>query len=432
MDNKKNNVNYNRTSSQNNCATSHHNICRFCKSPLNDEFIDLGMSPLSNAFLKKDQLNKAEVFYPLKVYLCNECLLIQLGQYETPENIFADYVYFSSFSESWLKHSKNYCDQVTERFDLNQNSFVVELASNDGYLLQYFLKKDIPCLGIEPAENVAKVSMQKGIPTISDFFGTRLANELVKKDNLANLVIANNVLAHVPDLNDFVEGIKLILHTDGIATFEFPHFLNLIKLNEFDTIYHEHFSYFSFLTVQKIFRAHELKIFDVEELESHGGSLRIYVSHVHNSHYQKSDRVKLMVKKEVRAGLSEISTYHNFSESAKQLKRDLLHVLNRIKNENKLIVGYGAAAKGNTLFNFCGIRTDYIDYVVDRNPAKQNRYLPGTHIPVYSPDKIYEDRPEYLFIIPWNLKKEIIKQNQYIKNWGGKFIIPIPNVEIIE
>jgi len=419
------------TAAKNHKAMADSSNCRFCKFPLSIQLVDLGMSPLSNAFLKNEELNRMEQFYPLKVFVCENCLLVQLNEYESPEKIFSDYVYFSSFSNSWLEHSKSYCDMICSRLGINKNSFVVELASNDGYLLQYFLDKGIPCLGIEPAENVARVAIQKGIPTISEFFGTRLASRLTNKYDNADLIIANNVLAHVPDINDFVEGIRQILDKDGVATFEFPHLYNMIQLHEFDTIYHEHFSYLSLLAVENIFSAHGLKIIDLDELPTHGGSLRLYAVHDSNK-LEAKKRVNEFRKKEISGGLSELSTYLHFSESVKKQKRNLLSVLNDLKNRNKKIVGYGAAAKGNTLFNFCGIRTDYIDYVVDRNPAKQNKFLPGSHIPVYNPEKILDEKPDYMFIIPWNLKEEIIEQNSYIRNWGGKFIVPIPEVEIIE
>jgi SAM-dependent methyltransferase len=405
--------------------------CRFCNEELTDVFVDLGMSPLSNSYLKISELDQAEQFYPLTAMVCPSCYLVQLREYESPSDIFSDYAYFSSYSDSWLEHARQYVEMVTDRFNISKESLVVELASNDGYLLKNFLAKGIPILGIEPAENVAQAAIEKGIPTIVEFFGREFAEKLAAENKRADLIIGNNVLAHVPDINSFVGGIKALLKPEGVATLEFPHLLNLIEENQFDTIYHEHFSYISFLAVSAIFDSHGMNIFDVDEIPTHGGSLRIYACHKKSSH-KKQDSVNALIEKELEAGLDQMSTYYTFSEGVQQLKRDLLEKLIDIKNEGKTIVGYGAAAKGNTLLNYCGIRTDIVDYVVDRNPNKAGKFLPGTHIPVKDVEAIKEDKPDYLIILPWNLKKEIIAQNSFIRDWGGKFIIPIPHVQIID
>ena len=404
--------------------------CRFCSNLLKHTFVDLGMSPLSNAYLKLDTINKAEKFYPLHTYVCDNCFLVQLEEFETPDHIFSDYAYFSSYSETWLRHAENYTELMIKRFGLNANSQVIEIASNDGYLLQYFQKQNIPVLGIEPAANVAKVAEEKGIPSLVKFFGVSTAKELVAQGKQADLLLGNNVLAHVPDLNDFVAGMKIVLKPDGILTMEFPHVLQLILQNQFDTIYHEHFSYFSFLTVEKVFATHGLTLFDVEELPTHGGSLRIYGQH-NDGKKPISDRVSLLKSKEIEAGLDQRSTYLGFGEQVKATKRHLLSFLIDIKNQGKSVVGYGAPAKGNTLLNYCGIRTDLLDYTVDRSPYKQGLFLPGTHIPIYHPDKIIETKPDYLLILPWNIKDEIIEQMSHIREWGGKFVVPIPQVEVI-
>jgi SAM-dependent methyltransferase len=404
--------------------------CRFCSNLLKHTFVDLGMSPLSNAYLKLDTINKAEKFYPLHAYVCDNCFLVQLEEFETPDHIFSDYAYFSSYSETWLRHAENYTELMTQRFGLNENSQVIEIASNDGYLLQYFQKQNIPVLGIEPAANVAKVAEEKGIPSLVKFFGVSTAQELVAQGKQADLLLGNNVLAHVPDLNDFVAGMKIVLKPDGILTMEFPHVLQLILQNQFDTIYHEHFSYFSFLTVEKVFATHGLTLFDVEELPTHGGSLRIYGQH-NDGKKPISDRVSKLKTKEIEAGLEQRSTYLGFGEQVKATKRHLLSFLIDIKNQGKSVVGYGAPAKGNTLLNYCGIRTDLLDYTVDRSPYKQGLFLPGTHIPIYHSDKIIETKPDYLLILPWNIKDEIIEQMSHIREWGGQFVVPIPQVEVI-
>ncbi|NER05412.1 MAG: class I SAM-dependent methyltransferase, partial [Okeania sp. SIO3C4] len=368
--------------------------CRFCSHSLKDTFVNLGKSPISNAFLTSKQLAKAEKFYPLHTYICSECLLVQLEEFESPEKIFNDYAYFSSYSDTWLIHAQTYTEMMLKKFDFDQNSLVIEIASNDGYLLQYFHKKGIPVLGVEPAFNVAKVAEEKGINTIVEFFGVKTAQEMVLRGQTADLLIGNNVLAHVPNLNDFVAGMKIVLKPKGILTMEFPHLLKLIELNQFDTIYHEHFSYFSFLVVEKIFASHGLKIFDVEEITTHGGSLRIYGRH-EEIEGDVSHNVAKLKTQEIAAGLDKIETYTRFSEQVNATKRKLLEFMIEAKNKGKSIVGYGAPAKGNTLLNYCGIRTDFIDYTVDRNPHKQGLFLPGTHIPIKSPDYIRESKPDY-------------------------------------
>jgi len=404
--------------------------CRFCDEPLKHIFLDLGKSPLSNSFLKEEMLNQSEKFYPLCVNVCEKCLLVQLPEFENPQNIFGDYVYFSSYSESWLKHAKDYVNMMLKRFDFKNNSRVVEIASNDGYLLQYFKEKNIPILGIEPAENVAKVAVQKGIPTLVKFFGTDTAKELVRQGNSADLIIGNNVLAHVPNLNDFVEGLKIFLKPEGIITMEFPHLLKLIKYVQFDTIYHEHFSYFSLLTVEKVFSSHGLTVFDVEEISTHGGSLRIYVKHSENNSISISKNIQELLKKEKDFGLETILTYKSFMIKVEIIKKNLKEFFISSKNDGKKIVCYGAAAKGNTLLNYCGIGLDFIDYVVDRNPHKQGLFLPGTHIPIKSPEEVKKTKPDFLVILPWNLKKEIMEQMSFIREWEGKFVVPIPEVKI--
>ncbi|MDI9640291.1 class I SAM-dependent methyltransferase [Oscillatoria amoena NRMC-F 0135] len=408
-----------------------HPQCRFCHTPLRQTFVDLGMSPLSNAYLSRSQLNEAETFYPLHAYVCENCFLVQLEEFETPEHIFSDYAYFSSYSDTWLTHAKNYTESMIQRFGFNPQSLIIEIASNDGYLLQFFHDQNIPVLGIEPAANVAKVAQDKGINTLVRFFGTQTAKDLVEQDRQANLLIGNNVLAHVPNLNDFVAGIKIILKPEGILTLEFPHLLQLILFNQFDTIYHEHFSYFSLLTVEKVFAKHGITLFDVEELPTHGGSLRIYGRHQESSYHPVSDRLHQLKAKEIQAGLDRIDTYVQFSEKVKQTKRQLIQFLINAKQQGKTVVGYGAPAKGNTLLNYCGIRTDFLDYTVDRSPHKQGLWLPGTHIPIYSPEKIFETKPDYVLILPWNLQGEITQQMAGIRQWGGQFTIPIPQIQIV-
>lgn len=403
-------------------------ICRFCGEDLNKTFINLGAQPLSNSYVSDEK--QPENIYPLHVWVCGNCKLVQLEEYETPEEIFSEYSYFSSYSDSWLKHAKEYTDYMVERFGFNDKSHVVEIASNDGYLLQYFIEKGIPVLGIEPAKNVAAVAEQKGVTTLSEFFGVALAKKLAKKQK-ADLLLGNNVLAHVPDINDFVEGMHVLLADDGIITMEFPHLLQLIANNEFDTIYHEHFSYLSFSVVNQIFAVHGLKIFDVEDLETHGGSLRIFACHNNLNKYGISKSVAEMLRREETACLLDMTAYTHFEKRVQQTKRDLLSLLIQLKNAGKNIVAYGAAAKGNTLLNYCGIGTDFINYVVDKNPNKQGVFLPGSRIPVLAPDIIKQTKPDYVLVLPWNLKSEITEQLNYIKDWQGKFIFAIPHVEVI-
>lgn len=419
---------------------SHHN-CRFCQHPLQHTFVNLGGSPISNDFLSIEQIDKSEKFYPLHTYVCDHCFLVQLPEVESREHIFGDgdYAYFSSYSQSWLKHCQQYTNLMIERFGLvggaspleNRSSQVIEIASNDGYLLQYFQQQNISVLGIEPASNVAAVAEAKGIPTLTKFFGIQTATELIELDKQADLLLGNNVLAHVPDLNDFVAGMKLLLKPEGIITIEFPHLMQLIAHSQFDTIYHEHFSYFSFLTVEQVFAAHGLTLFDVEELSTHGGSLRIYGRHSENSKLIVTDRVTELKAKEVAEGLDRIDTYLDFTKQVENIKRQLLTFLIQAKTEGKSVVGYGAPAKGNTLLNYCGVRTDFIDYTVDISPHKQGLFLPGTHISIHSPDRISETKPDYLLILPWNLRSEIIEQMAHIREWGGKFVLPIPQLEVI-
>lgn len=405
-------------------------LCRFCGAPLRQTFVDLGMSPLCESYLSVEQLNQTEPFYPLHVRVCGSCFLVQVEEYVSPENIFSDYAYFSSYSETWIAHAKSYVDQMTSRFPLNENSLVVEVASNDGYLLQHFVARKIPVFGIEPAANVASVAVQKGVPTLVKFFGTNTARELMSQGKQADLLLGNNVLAQVPDLNDFVGGMKILLAPSGVLTIEFPHLMRLMEENQFDTIYHEHFSYFSFLTAEKIFAAHGLTLFDVEELSTHGGSLRIYARHDEDHSKRISARVEELRAREESAGFTHLERYHSFAEQVKETKRELLDFLIKAKRVSKQIVGYGAPGKGNTLLNFCGIRTDFLDYTVDRSPHKQGKFLPGTHIPVYSPDRIRETQPNYVLILPWNLREEIMQQNAYIREWGGQFVVPIPKVKL--
>ena len=405
--------------------------CRFCKSPLKHTLVDLGMSPLCESYLTTEQLNQMEPFYPLHVYVCENCFLAQLEEYVSPESIFSEYAYFSSYSTSWLEHMKNYTELMVERFGFNHKTHVVELASNDGYLLQYFVQKGIPVTGVEPAANVARDALEKGVPTIVRFFGEKLALEMAAEGKQADLVIGNNVLAQVPDLNDFVKGMKILLKPGGIVTMEFPHLVRLIEGNQFDTIYHEHFSYFSFIAVEKIFSFHGLRIFDVDELATHGGSLRIYASHTDDNTKAVGKRVTELRSGELANGLTTMEYYFAFDEKVKETKRKLLELLIKVKRERKTICGYGAPGKGNTLLNYCGIRTDFLDYTVDRNPYKHGRYTPGTHIPIFPSDKIRETRPDYLFILPWNLKDEIMKQMDYIREWGGQFVVPIPEVKVL-
>jgi SAM-dependent methyltransferase len=394
--------------------------------------VDLGASPLANSYLEPEDLGKAESFYPLCVYVCGECFLVQLPEEEKPEAIFSDYAYFSSYSESWLRHAENYAQAMIERFGLGAGHQVVEIASNDGYLLRWFKERGIPVLGVEPAKNVAEAAAAAGIPTLVKFFGEATARELVSQGTRADLLVGNNVLAHVPDLNDFVAGLKVLLAPTGVLTMEFPHLLRLMEADQFDTIYHEHYSYFSFTTVRKVFAAHRFALFDVEELPTHGGSLRIYARHEEDGSKPVGERVgDLLVREEV-SRLKCLETYRSFAERVRRVKRGLLRFLIQAKEEGKSIAGYGAPAKGNTLLNYCGVRTDFLDYTVDRNPHKQGRYLPGTRIPVHAPDRLRETRPDYVLILPWNLKEEIVEQMADVRSWGGRFVVAVPEVRVLE
>ncbi len=405
--------------------------CRFCETPLRYTFADLGMSPLSNSYLKPEDLQKMEPFYPLHVYICENCYLVQLPEFQSPEKIFRDYAYFSSYSETWLNHAKVYAQLMIDRFGFTTKSHVIEIASNDGYLLRYFKEKNIPVLGVEPAHNVAQVATVAGIPTMVKFFSVETAKELVNEGKQADLLVGNNVLAHVPDLNDFVEGMKIVLKPRGVITMEFPHLMRLMEENQFDTIYHEHFSYFSLITVEKVFNAHGLTLFDVEELSTHGGSLRIYACHTEDTSKPIDKRISELRDREKNAGFRNMDHYLSFADRVRETKRNILDFLIRVKREKKSIVGYGAPAKGNTLLNYCGVSTDFIDYTVDRNPHKQGHYLPGSHIPIYSPNKIKDTKPDYLLILPWNLKEEIMGQMSHVRDWGCKFLLLIPDVEVI-
>ena len=407
-----------------------NSYCRFCNKKLKYTFANLGVSPLANSYLKEDQLQSMEPFFPLHVWVCKSCYLVQLSEFQSPETIFSDYAYFSSYSESWLKHAKDFTKKMIHSFGFDSNSSIIEIASNDGYLLQYFKEKGIPVLGIEPAKNVAKTAQEKGIPTISQFFGIKTASKLADENKYADLLIGNNVLAHVPNLNDFVKGMKIILKPDGIITMEFPHLMRLMTENQFDTIYHEHFSYFSFMTVKKIFAEHGLNIFNVEELQTHGGSLRIYACHADDKTKMIEHGVSELLKKEKTAGFDTLEHHLSFNKKVEEIKLNILEFLIKAKKDKKTISAYGAPAKGNTLLNYCGIRTDFIDYTVDRNPHKQGMFLPGSHIPIFHPDEIKRTKPDFLIILPWNLKEEIMEQMACIRDWGGKFLTFIPNTKV--
>ncbi|MEW6141322.1 MAG: class I SAM-dependent methyltransferase [Thermodesulfobacteriota bacterium] len=402
--------------------------CRHCDTPLRHSFADLRTSPLANSYLTADDLHRMEPFYPLHALVCDKCLLVQLEHSASPQEIFSHYLYFSSYSDSWLSHASAYADLMTASLSLGRESLVIEIGSNDGYLLRFFQQKGIPVLGIEPAGNVAAVARERGIDTRVEFFGQACASALTREGKLADLVVGNNVLAHVPDINDFVKGLTVVLRPGGVATMEFPHLLRLMEQVQFDTIYHEHFFYFSLLAVDGIFRGHGLAIYDVEELPTHGGSLRIYARHATDcpGSGSVSPRVSGIIQRERQAGLHTMETYATFSEKVKETKRRLLECLIRIKAGGKSIVAYGAPAKGNTLLNYCGIGTDFLDYTVDRSPHKQGHYLPGTRIPIHHPDRIRETQPDYVLILPWNLTEEISQQMAHIRDWGGMFIVPIP------
>jgi SAM-dependent methyltransferase len=404
--------------------------CRFCGAPLSESFCDLGASPLANRYLRADQLSAMEPTYPLHAYVCGECFLVQLEAFETPEAIFSDYAYFSSYSESWLAHASRFAQAAAARLSLGAGSLVMEVASNDGYLLQYFRERGVPVLGIEPAANVAEHAVRKGVPTVVRFFGAGLARELAAEGRRADLLVANNVLAHVPDLNDFVAGLALALKPEGALSIEFPHLLNLIALSQFDTIYHEHFSYFSFAAAERVLAAHDLRAFDVETLPTHGGSLRLWACRRRAGRTQSAAVARLRAV-EAAAGLGRLETYRGFEAQARAVKRRLLAFLVEAREAGKRVAGYGAAAKGNTLLNYCGVRGDLLDYVVDRSPHKQGHFLPGTRIPVLAPEHVSETRPDYLLILPWNLRDEIVAQMAHIRAWGGRFVVPVPRLEVL-
>ena len=404
--------------------------CRYCRHPLERTFVDLGMSPLCQSHLALEELDKGEEFYPLHVFLCENCMLVQLRDYVSPQQIFSEYAYFSSYVDTLLNEAKSYVEDVVPRFHLGGDSTVVEIASNDGYLLQYFQQKGIPVLGIEPAANVAEAAESKGVPTTVRFFGVDTAASLAGDGVQADLLLGNNVLPHVPDLHDFVGGLKIMLKPDGVITIDFQHLMRMMEGNQFDTIYQEHFSYLSFTFVEKLFAHHELKIFDVAELGTHGGSLRIFACHRENSR-SLEPTVSEMLQVEEGAGMNALDHYSKFEEQVKETKRQILEFLIHAKREGKSVAGYGAAGKTNTLLNYCGIRSDFIDYTVDRNPYKQGKFLPGTHIPIFEPDRIRDTKPDYLFLGPWNIASEIIEQTAYIRDWGGKWLVPIPEVKVI-
>ncbi len=409
--------------------TSH--LCRSCGAPLSVTLVDLGGSPLANAYLSLAELDQPERFYPLRVFVCSSCFLVQLPRAVAPEEIFGDYAYFSSFSDSWVEHARQYVGQMIDRFGFGATSKVIEIASNDGYLLRSFIERGVPVLGIEPAANVAAAAQQAGIPTLVEFFGLELARRLKDEGEGADLLIGNNVLAHVPDLNGFVAGLGTLLRPGGVVTMEFPHLLPLLEKIEFDTIYHEHFSYFSLIAVERPFGAAGLKVFDVEELATHGGSLRLYAGHADEASQPVGARVIELRERERAAGIEQIDTYTAFGEGVGRIKLDLLEFLVRAKREGKSVVGYGAAAKGNTLLNYCGIKGDLIDYVVDRSPHKQGRFLPGTHLPILDPSEVERTRPDYLLILPWNLKEEIVEQMAHVRAFGCRFVVPIPTTTVL-
>ncbi len=411
--------------------SSHFNsACLFCGTPLRRTFVDLGMSPLCESYVSASHLNSMEPFYPLHVFVCEKCFLVQLQEYVNPGDIFSEYAYFSSYSDSWVEHARRYTEMITERLGLNSKTLVVELASNDGYLLQHFVHKAIPVLGIEPAANVARAAEDRKVPTLVEFFDETMAKRLSAEGKQADLIVGNNVLAQVPNVNSFVEGIRILLKPGGVVTIEFPHLMRLMLENQFDTIYHEHFFYFSFFAVSKVFAAHGLALFDVEEIPTHGGSLRIYGRHVANNALKMTDRARDLLAREEAAGLMTLAAYESFELQVRETKRKLLECLINLKRQGKTIAGYGAPGKGNTLLNYCGIRHDFLDYTVDRNPYKQGKFLPGTHIPICAPERIRETKPDYVMILPWNFKDEIMEQTSYIREWGAKFIIPIPEARI--
>ncbi|MFA6112293.1 MAG: class I SAM-dependent methyltransferase [Candidatus Latescibacterota bacterium] len=411
-------------------GTSPEPCCRFCGAPLTVTFVDLGMSPLSNAYVPPERVREMEPFYPLHARVCGSCFLVQLEEFASPQSIFGEYAYFSSYSETWLEHARHFAAGIVARLGLGPASLVLEVASNDGYLLQHVQRLGIPVLGIEPAANVAAAALAKGIPTETVFFGTETARRLVGEDRTADLIVANNVLAHVPDLNDFVAGMALVLKRSGTITVEFPHLLRLMAEGQFDTIYHEHFSYFSLLTATRVLARHGLEVHDVEELSTHGGSLRLYARHAGLGLGPVDGRVAALLERERSEGLDRLDRYLGFETKVQKVKRDLLRFLIEAREGGKRVAGYGAPAKGNTLLNYCGIRTDLLAYTVDRNPVKQGTLLPGTRIPVRDPARLRCDRPDFLLVLPWNLIEEIVDQHRYIREWGGRFVVPIPALAV--
>jgi 2-polyprenyl-3-methyl-5-hydroxy-6-metoxy-1,4-benzoquinol methylase len=405
--------------------------CRFCATPLQHSLVDLGLSPLCQTHIEPAQLSSSEQFYPLHVLVCDQCWLVQLQEFVTPAEIFSEYAYFSSYSDSWVEHARRYVDDIRNNFGICRENLVIELASNDGYLLQHFVRLGIPVLGVEPAANVARAAIERSVPTEVRFFGRETAEVIADRYGQADLLLGNNVLAHVPDLNDFVGGMQRLLKPRGLITMEFPHLVRLMESNQFDTIYHEHYSYFSFQTVLRVFAHHQLDVFDVEELPTHGGSLRIYAQHVGRGQRPESERVASMVAKERAFGLEQLTTYRRFAEQVRETKRLILAFLIEAKRAGKSIVGYGAPGKGNTLLNYCGIRTDFLEFTVDRNPYKQGKFTPGTRIPILHPDEIRVRQPDYVFVLPWNLADEILAQLSYVREWGGRFVLPIPNVRVL-
>ena len=405
--------------------------CRHCGSSLTVSFCDLGMSPLANSYVSVEQIDRAESFYPLHAYVCGECFLVQLQEFESPEQIFSDYAYFSSYSDSWVAHCRQYVEQMVARYGLGSEQLVIEVASNDGYLLKFFKENGVPVLGIEPAANVARAAQDLGIETLVEFFNPTLAETLVRRGIQADLLLGNNVLAHVPDLNGFVRALKLALKPSGVITLEFPHLLELIRERQFDTIYHEHFSYLSLGTVGRVFSKFGLKVFDVDRLATHGGSIRVYATHAENAMQTISGHVNEMLSEEASAGLESLATYRAFSDEVKKTKRALLRFLIHARELGKSVVGYGAPAKGNTLLNYCGVRTDLLDYTVDRSPHKQGRFLPGVRLPIYPPEKIRETKPDFVLILPWNIKEEVMSQMSFVRQWGGRFVVPIPRTMVM-
>jgi SAM-dependent methyltransferase len=404
--------------------------CRLCAAPLERLVVDLGTSPLCESYIRPESYDAMEAFFPLRVFVCERCFLVQLRDYVGSEAIFGDYAYFSSYSDSWVRHAEAYVEMASRRFGLGGDSFVVEVASNDGYLLQHVVARGIPALGIEPARNVADAARERGVPTVSRFLGRDAARDLVAEHGAADLVVANNVLAHVPDLHDFVAGLSVLLAPEGVLTIEFPHLLRLIDENQFDTIYHEHFSYLSLATAGRALSAHGLEVFDVEELPTHGGSLRVYARHA-SENLALAPAVEELARLERDRGLETLDYYDDFAARVHETKRALLEFLIGARRAGRLVAGYGAPGKGNTLLNYCGIRTDFLEYTVDRNPHKQGLFLPGTRIPIHHPDRIAETRPDYVLILPWNLQEEIVSQLEHVRAWGGRFVVPIPSVRVL-